>query len=571
AFKQAVAVEPRSIKAHLGLADYYWASHRVVDAEAELKRTLEIDPSSVEANRELAYFYVASSRNKEAELYLRAALRADNDSRSRFDLADYYVSLKRLDDAVAVLQETTPEGESFAPTRLRVAVIQYLAGHRVESLRIIGDVIAKEPKNALAYSLEAHVLLGEHNTQEARTAAEAAVSIDPKSARAQYALGKVELALGEPDQARKAFVEALRLEPGSAEAATELSQLHLSRHEVDSAIQFATQAVKDSPSYLEARLALVRTLSVREEDFPKAEALLRQLRQRYPASAEVQIASAELAAARHNEQSAISDYQRALRLDPDSMPALNELVDREVRTGHRAEARQALDAALAKQPDRVELLVLAGKVYASVDQMKAEKYLSRAIQIDPASIDAYAMLGGVYLTRGKLGSARDQFVELTKRQPKSIQPRTMLGILAQSQGKSEEAEGWYQKALQIDPRAAVASNNLAWLYAEQNRELGMAQELAEAAHASMPNQLEVTDTLGWVYLKRQSVARAIPLFQRCLDVEPENAGYHYHLGMAFAQNGEDRKARIELEQALKLKPDFEGAAQAKKLLQQLAY
>jgi Tfp pilus assembly protein PilF len=312
-------------------------------------------------------------------------------------------------------------------------------------------------------------------------------------------------------------------------------------------------------------------LSVRQEDFPRADALLHQLRQQYPASADVQIASAELETARHKEQSAIADYQRALALDPDSMPALAELVDRQVKTGHHAEARQALDAALARRPDQVELLVLAGRTYASFDDARAEKYLSRAIQVDPANIDAYASLGGVYLTRGKLDAARDQFVELTKRQPKSIQPRTMLGILAHAQGKTGEAEGWYQKALEIEPRAAVASNNLAWLYAEQNRELAMAQELAEAAHAALPNQLEVTDTLGWVYVKRQSVSRAIPLFQQCLDIDPNNAGYRYHMGIAFAQNGEDRKARLELEQALKLKPDFDGAEQAKKILQQLAY
>jgi Flp pilus assembly protein TadD len=41
---------------------------------------------------------------------------------------------------------------------------------------------------------------------------------------------------------------------------------------------------------------------------------------------------------------------------------------------------------------------------------------------------------------------------------------------------------------------------------------------------------------------------------------------HYHLGLAYAKAGEKVRARGALEQALKLKKDFDGAADARKVL-----
>jgi cytochrome c-type biogenesis protein CcmH/NrfG len=48
---------------------------------------------------------------------------------------------------------------------------------------------------------------------------------------------------------------------------------------------------------------------------------------------------------------------------------------------------------------------------------------------------------------------------------------------------------------------------------------------------------------------------------------PDNAAVAYHLGMAYLKKGETDRARAELERALRLRPDFEGAAEARKALE----
>ena len=47
------------------------------------------------------------------------------------------------------------------------------------------------------------------------------------------------------------------------------------------------------------------------------------------------------------------------------------------------------------------------------------------------------------------------------------------------------------------------------------------------------------------------------------DRAPSNPLYHYHLGLAYAKQGDHDRARAALQRALKLKPDFNGAEDAR--------
>ena len=78
----------------------------------------------------------------------------------------------------------------------------------------------------------------------------------------------------------------------------------------------------------------------------------------------------------------------------------------------------------------------------------------------------------------------------------------MLGFLLEIQGRFDEAQQQYQKALEFDPRTAAAANNLAWLYASRGGNLDVALQLAQAAKAGLPDSPEVSDTMGWIYLKK---------------------------------------------------------------------
>jgi Flp pilus assembly protein TadD len=142
----------------------------------------------------------------------------------------------------------------------------------------------------------------------------------------------------------------------------------------------------------------------------------------------------------------------------------------------------------------------------------------------------------------------------------------MVGLIHQMQKRTGEAQRAFERVVVIDPKAPIAANNLAWIYAENGGNLDVALQHAQAAHAATPNSATTADTLGWIYLKKELYPFAIKTLGRAVELDPKNPTLHYHLGLAFARSGDVERARVTLETALRLKSDFDGATDASKVL-----
>jgi chaperonin cofactor prefoldin len=126
-----------------------------------------------------------------------------------------------------------------------------------------------------------------------------------------------------------------------------------------------------------------------------------------------------------------------------------------------------------------------------------------------------------------------------------------------------------KKALELDPGFAPAANNLAFLLADQDKELDRALELALKAKERLPDDPGVMDTLGWAYYKKGLYDSARSELLDSIEKMPDNAVIHYHLGLTYYKKGEKEKAREELEKALSLDNSFDGAKEAAEVLKKL--
>jgi tetratricopeptide (TPR) repeat protein len=127
----------------------------------------------------------------------------------------------------------------------------------------------------------------------------------------------------------------------------------------------------------------------------------------------------------------------------------------------------------------------------------------------------------------------------------------------------------YEQVLRYDSRAAVAANNLAWMMAERNENLDLALKYAQTAKAVSPDVPEISDTLAWVYYKKDLAPLAVEPLQHAVSRDPKNANYHYRLGLVYLKTGDVAKAKRSLEQALSIDPAFPGAADARAKLSTL--
>ncbi|HEY3886402.1 MAG TPA: tetratricopeptide repeat protein [Vicinamibacterales bacterium] len=572
AFKKAVALDPNSISACLALAQFYRSTNRAADAEPWLKRAVQIDPKDLRANEQLGAFYMQTNRASDAEPYLKMVASESRDVDSQLGLVDFYLAAGRVDEARRNLLALAAKPESWSVATVRLAIVDSTTGHLQTAIGELDSVLAKEPQNVSALTVRARLLLAARRNQDALAAAEAAVAADPKSADAAVMLGRVDLALNRANAARQAFIDALANDPYSSEAQIALSTLALASGEIQASVDYAEKSVKADPGELRARLALVRALIAQPESRPRAQAEIKQLTVMFPKSAQISDAAASLALVNQDLASARKAWQRALDLDSNDTDAMSGLAGLLIAAKNVNAAEQLVEQHLGPSPAQTGALLVAAKVrLAGQDPAKAEAFLKQAIARDPGRLEAFALLGQLYVSQKRIGEATQQFGELAHSQPNSASVLTMLGLLSEADHDEDAAIGWYSKAVQASPHAAAAANNLAWIYVSRDQNLDVAMQLAGMASGEQPGEPEFSDTLGWVYTQKQLFSLAIRTLQRSVDADPQNPVHLYHLGVAYADAGDDPSARKALQAALKISAEFDGADQARKVLATLLY
>jgi Tfp pilus assembly protein PilF len=194
----------------------------------------------------------------------------------------------------------------------------------------------------------------------------------------------------------------------------------------------------------------------------------------------------------------------------------------------------------------------------------AQQEFERAIQIDPKNVQGYLRMGLVYEQGNQRDAAIGQYEKALDVQPNLVPIITTVGNLYLEKGDLETARGYYERALQVDPDFAVANANMAWIDAQEGKNLDVALGMAQKAESLKPDVATISDTLAWVMYKKGDYFGAIPLLEQCIKKTPDSAQFHYHLGLALLGAGQKEPGRAELQAALridKLRPAEKEEAQ----------
>ena len=172
----------------------------------------------------------------------------------------------------------------------------------------------------------------------------------------------------------------------------------------------------------------------------------------------------------------------------------------------------------------------------------------------------------MYMKQRAPDKALAKYLEASKVKPTDSSVLTIVGILNEQAGNKVQARVAYERVVELEPNSASAANNLAWLLAEEGKDMDRALDLARRAKVANPTSPQVSDTLGWIYYKRQLYESAIPLFQDCIKKQPANAVYHFHLAAALADSGKKAQAKTAMSKALSLDSSLRQRGDVQKVL-----
>jgi tetratricopeptide (TPR) repeat protein len=288
---------------------------------------------------------------------------------------------------------------------------------------------------------------------------------------------------------------------------------------------------------------------------------------RTPNAAPLHLEMGWLAVQRNEIPTARKAFEDALRLAPSSYDALVGLVTVDIAQKNVNAARDRVAAFRQRMPDDSRLKILSARVaLAAGKPAEAEQTLRALVTADPSQLDAYDLLGRIAMANGQMDKALTEYQSLASHSKTPAGPLTLVAMIQEARGDRDAARQQYERVLAADPHAGVAANNLAWMYAEAGR-LDDALRLATVAQERLKRP-ESEDTLGWVYYRKGLQQHAIASFEKAVSKAPTNPVYQYHLGLAHLKEGNDAQARVALKRALAIKPDFNGADEARKALEE---
>ncbi|MGH7953032.1 MAG: tetratricopeptide repeat protein, partial [Limisphaerales bacterium] len=272
-----------------------------------------------------------------------------------------------------------------------------------------------------------------------------------------------------------------------------------------------------------------------------------------------------------NEAAAREQFVRALELAPNSLAALEQLVDLDLAGKKYAAAMQRVGKSVKDNPTKAAPRILMAKVFVTEgDTNQAETSLSKAVQLQPDSMSAYLLLAQLYFDSKQNQKALAELDAATEQNPTNISVLMLTGIIHNQEKDYQGAADAYESLLKINPKFSPALNNLAYIYSEHLDQPDKAYALAQQARQLRPDDPSTADTLGWVLFKKGRYPLAISLLQGSADQLPDQPEVHFHLGMAHYMMDDETPARAEFETALKSKAEFSSRAECAECLSILA-
>lgn len=274
------------------------------------------------------------------------------------------------------------------------------------------------------------------------------------------------------------------------------------------------------------------------------------------------VAQASVLLRKGNHEMALASFERALRLDPENIFALNGKIDALRLLRRDEDALAHAENALSRHPQERVFADQIGTIhYAHARFDKAEQAFLRSIRIQPDAVFSYANLGAALASQQR----QDEALQVLQ-QGLQVRPSAWLyGNLGNAlflRGDYVGAVAAFEAAVapaKGDPASYLGWANLADTLllipgraTDARHAYARADELLRLRAARSPNDATLISRLGLYAARLGDKSRSAPLLRQALALAPADAEVQFSAGLAFELIGERQQALAAIARARKL-------------------
>lgn len=500
------------------------------EAYEMLQHCLSVCPTAPSALYKMAnYHFALGQKEKAAEALLQAVKGEPDNYWYRQALAIYYQSNNEYDKAIAEIEEMQQRFPKRNGELLPALVSLY--GHTAQYDKVIDalarlEVITGKTEAISMEKVRNYLFMG--NTEGAFNEMETLAKEYPDNSYYRVILAEVYMDHGRAEEAEPILRNVLAEEPDNGAAKVTLTEYYKLRGDTASYLAMADSVMMSDGVNEELKVRMMAQLIKENTDSAWVMALFERAIARPQQSARLgHLCAQYMTQLKQPEERLRPILLRILEVEPDHIPARNQLL------------------AYAVQRDDMEEMA---------------QICSEGIDYNPEVLEYYYYKGlGLCYFMGRPDEGLEVLRQATRQIGDGSNPEmvsdiyTVMGNLLQERGEMEEACACYETALQYTPSDILLLNNYAYLLAQEERELAKAELMSRRTIEAEPDNATYLDTYAWVLYKLGRYNEALTYIEKAIerDAQPSDVLYE-HAGDISHQLGNRSKALDYWRKALNL-------------------
>jgi tetratricopeptide (TPR) repeat protein len=569
--KLALEKNQRSVPVYLALFKFYITTGNSAAMEPLFPQALKDTNNNIQILDAMDGFYEGSNRLSEAETIVKKIQATHATERAYWGaLSDFYVRTNDWKKAKAELGLVLQRHKDDIDDLHKLIEVDLNMNDQKEAESLNNALLKNNPKDSYAHLLKGRMALAGGNVDAAITEFNNTQKFRPDWPALHFWLAQAYVRRNQFEQAKHELETALTYDPEYRVARLTLAALQNRTGAVSAAMMNGIRLVKSNPRDVPALLVYSESL-IASKDYDRAARVLKMAADDAANNADIHRQLGILNLAKKNVAAALKEFRTAWELDPGSKQLMDHVVLGFVVERQIGSAIDLLQQAVAARPkDATPRIGLAQMYFWSGKRAEGISALQGAMQVAPSNPESFILLADVYSAENKPDQATQLLTSAAQKPGIDSDLLVRMGMIYERLQRWNEARDTYERSLQSDASNAIAKNNLASVLADHGGDLNVALTLAQQAKEKMVDSLEVTNTLGWIYYKRQLYSMALKYLEDCVKKDQKNATFHYELGMTQWKLGHTAEARTSLVRALDLDAHFPEATTAASTLAEIA-
>ena len=235
--------------------------------------------------------------------------------------------------------------------------------------------------------------------------------------------------------------------------------------------------------------------------------------------------------------------------------------------GYLEQAAESFQQVIASTPDNADANYNLGTLELRANHFDAaQRYLEQTVKLQPNYPEAWNNLGMLAAQQGRAEEAIKNFKQSLALRPAYAMAYLNLGNVYRRQRQFDKAEDSLKRALELQPDDPEINYSLGMLYAQQNQ-MQAASDFLNRAIALRPNYAEARNNLGIVFVRQQNFPGAEEQFKSAIQAAPQFDQSYLNLAHLYVMREEKDKARLVLQELIRIQPENRSAHQALESLQ----